>query len=90
MTAPESEHAIALAASISASSGTSGPSATHVSASPHDAYQAAATAFVFLVWLIGRLRDVSGSYRESCFVLVGIALLGSIAVLPPPGRRRPA
>jgi MFS family permease len=39
-------------------------------------------------WLIGRLRDSSGSYRESCFVLVGIALLGGIAVLGLPGRRR--
>src|SRR5580658_4889196 len=41
-------------------------------------------------WLIGRLRDSSGSYRESCFVLVGIALLGGVAVLGLPGRRREA
>ena len=41
-------------------------------------------------WLIGRLRDSSGSYRESCFVLVGVALLGGIAVLFLPGRRRAA
>jgi MFS family permease len=41
-------------------------------------------------WLIGRLRDLSGDYRESCFVLVGIALLGGIAVLGLPGRRRAA
>lgn len=39
-------------------------------------------------WLIGRLRDATGSYRESCIVLVGIALLGSVAVLALPGRRR--
>ena len=39
-------------------------------------------------WLVGRLRDVTGSYRESCFVLVGIALLGGVAVLGLPGRRR--
>jgi len=39
-------------------------------------------------WLIGRLRDSRGDYRESCFVLVGIALLGGIAVLGLPGRRR--
>jgi MFS family permease len=38
-------------------------------------------------WLIGRLRDATGSYRESCIVLVGIAL-GSVAVLALPGRRR--
>jgi MFS family permease len=41
-------------------------------------------------WLIGRLRDSSGSYRESCFVLVSIALLGGIAVLGLPSRRRTA
>jgi MFS family permease len=41
-------------------------------------------------WLTGRLRDATGSYRESCFVLVGIALLGGLAVLALPGRRRPA
>ena len=41
-------------------------------------------------WLIGRLRDATGSYRESCFVLVGIALLGGIAVLCLPGRPRAA
>jgi MFS family permease len=41
-------------------------------------------------WLIGRLRDATGSYRESCFVLVGIALLGGVAVLGLPGRRRAA
>ncbi|HLZ39909.1 MAG TPA: MFS transporter [Candidatus Sulfotelmatobacter sp.] len=41
-------------------------------------------------WLIGRLRDSSGSYRESCFVLVGVALLGGIAVLGLPGRRKAA
>ena len=41
-------------------------------------------------WLIGRLRDASGSYRESCFVLVGIALLGGVAVVCLPQRRRAA
>lgn len=41
-------------------------------------------------WLVGRLRDSSGSYRESCFVLVGVALLGGIAVLGLPGRRKAA
>jgi MFS family permease len=39
-------------------------------------------------WLTGRLRDATGSYRESCFVLVAIALLGGLAVLALPARRR--
>ncbi len=39
-------------------------------------------------WLIGRLRDSTGSYFESCFVLVGMALLGGLAVLGLPARRR--
>jgi MFS family permease len=38
-------------------------------------------------WLMGHLRDATGSYRESCFVLVVIALLGGVAVLGLPGRR---
>jgi MFS family permease len=41
-------------------------------------------------WLIGRLRDSSGSYRESCFVLLGVALLGALAALGLPSRRRAA
>jgi MFS family permease len=39
-------------------------------------------------WLIGRLRDATGSYFESCIVLVGMALLGGLAVLGLPARRR--
>jgi MFS family permease len=39
-------------------------------------------------WLIGRLRDSTGSYFDSCFVLVGMALLGGLAVLGLPARRR--
>jgi MFS family permease len=39
-------------------------------------------------WLIGRLRDATGSYYESCFVLVGMALLGGLAVLGLPAQRR--
>jgi MFS family permease len=39
-------------------------------------------------WVIGRLRDLTGSYRESCFVLVGIALIGGIAVFGLPNRKR--
>jgi MFS family permease len=41
-------------------------------------------------WLIGRLRDTTGSYSVSCFVLVALALLGGLAVLGLPGRRRAA
>jgi MFS family permease len=39
-------------------------------------------------WLIGRLRDSTGSYFDSCFVLVAMALLGGLAVLGLPARRR--
>jgi MFS family permease len=41
-------------------------------------------------WLIGRLRDTTGSYSVSCFVLVALALLGGLAVLGLPERRRAA
>jgi MFS family permease len=41
-------------------------------------------------WFTGRLRDATGNYTESCFLLVGIALLGGLAVLWLPARRRPA
>jgi len=41
-------------------------------------------------WLIGRLRDATGSYFEGCFVLVGMALLGAVAVLALPKPRKPA
>jgi MFS family permease len=41
-------------------------------------------------WFIGRLRDATGSYAESCFVLVGFALLGGLAVLGLPERQRAA
>ena len=41
-------------------------------------------------WLTGRLRDATGSYSESCLVLVGIALLGAVAVLGLPRRRKTA
>jgi MFS family permease len=41
-------------------------------------------------WLIGRLRDATGSYSVSCIVLVSLALLGGLAVLGLPGRREVA
>ena len=41
-------------------------------------------------WLIGHLRDATGSYRESCIALVAIALLGAVSVLGLPGRRSAA
>jgi MFS family permease len=39
-------------------------------------------------WFVGRLRDATGSYSASCFVLVGIALLGGFAVLGLAERKR--
>ena len=41
-------------------------------------------------WLTGRLRDATGDYSQSCFLLVGVALLGAVAVLGLPERRKPA
>jgi MFS family permease len=41
-------------------------------------------------WVISRLRDSTGNYFVSCFVLVGVALLGAIAVLGLPARKRAA
>jgi MFS family permease len=41
-------------------------------------------------WLIGRLRDTTGSYSVSCIALVVMALLGGLAVLGLPERRRAA
>ncbi|HTT17597.1 MAG TPA: MFS transporter [Candidatus Sulfotelmatobacter sp.] len=41
-------------------------------------------------WAVGRLRDVTGSYASACFVLVSAALLGALAVLALPERRRVA
>jgi len=38
-------------------------------------------------WLIGRLRDTTGSYSVSCYVLMALALLGGLAVLGLPERR---
>jgi len=38
-------------------------------------------------WLISHLRDTTGSYSSACFVLVGFALLGALAVLPLPRRK---
>jgi len=41
-------------------------------------------------WLIGRLRDATGSYSEGCVVLAGMAVLGAAAVLALPDRRKVA
>ncbi len=35
-------------------------------------------------WWIGHLRDSSGSYRSGCVMLVGMALLGAVAVIALP------
>lgn len=39
-------------------------------------------------WAVGRLRDLTGTYTSACFTLIGIAFLGSLAVLALPSRRR--
>ena len=41
-------------------------------------------------WAVAHLRDVTGNYTSGCFALVAVALLGSVAVLALPGRRRTA
>jgi MFS family permease len=41
-------------------------------------------------WFVGRMRDVSGSYFEGFLALVGVALLGAVAVSTLPKRRRVA
>jgi MFS family permease len=41
-------------------------------------------------WLVGRLRDTTGSYLDGCLVLIGMALLGAVAVLGLPKQRRAA
>ena len=41
-------------------------------------------------WAVGHLRDVTGNYTGACFALVGVALLGGLAVLGLPDRRRVA
>jgi MFS family permease len=48
---------------------------------------AGAVADAMAPWLIGRLRDITGSYSVSCMVLVAMALLGGLAVLGLPSRR---
>jgi MFS family permease len=39
-------------------------------------------------WLIGRLRDTTGSYLSGCLVLIGLAIAGAIAAILLPGDRR--
>jgi MFS family permease len=39
-------------------------------------------------WLLSRLREVTGNYTQSCFVLIGMALLGAVATLALPGRQK--
>jgi MFS family permease len=41
-------------------------------------------------WLIGHIRDATGSYSEGFLMLIGMALLGAVAVacLPRPGKAR--
>jgi sugar phosphate permease len=39
-------------------------------------------------WFVGRLRDASGSYYQSCILLIVISLVGAAAVLALPRRNR--
>jgi cyanate permease len=41
-------------------------------------------------WAVGRLRDMTGSYSIACVALVSVAVLGAVAVLALPSRRRVA
>jgi MFS family permease len=41
-------------------------------------------------WLTGRLRDATGRYYSSCLLLIGVALLGKIAILRLPEWRKTA
>lgn len=41
-------------------------------------------------WMIGRLRDGTGSYANGCVVLICLALLGAVAALALPKGRSPA
>ena len=41
-------------------------------------------------WAVGLLRDVTGTYTGACFALIGVALLGGLAVLGLPDRGRVA
>ena len=39
-------------------------------------------------WVVGRIRDATGSYAAGFFVLIGMALLGAAAVAALPKSRR--
>jgi MFS family permease len=41
-------------------------------------------------WLIGRLRDATGSYVRGCLILIGLAIVGAVAALFLPADRRTA
>jgi cyanate permease len=41
-------------------------------------------------WLVGRMRDANGTYFEGFLALVGVALLGALAVSALPKNRRVA
>ena len=41
-------------------------------------------------WFVGRMRDVNGRYFEGFLALIGVALLGALAVSTLPMRRRAA
>jgi cyanate permease len=41
-------------------------------------------------WLMGRMRDATGSYARSCLLLLGVALPGAVAVVGLPEWRKSA
>ena len=41
-------------------------------------------------WFVGHIRDISGSYSEGFLVLIGVALLGALAISQLPHRRKVA
>jgi len=41
-------------------------------------------------WLVGRLRDATGSYSAGCLALTGMALLGAAAAAMLPKGQKPA
>ena len=57
------------------------------------AYASLTALFLCMIlgpWLIGKLRDTTGSYFGGCMVLVGMAFIGALAALLLPRRQEVA